>query len=82
MDISLIFGIYNIEFSIGSGESGGINNPQYLQKLNKFVDWLNEQPEVIHVNAFSEVSRRVNRSMHGDNESFYKVPETYVSTDA
>jgi len=68
-------GIYNVEFSIGSGESGGINNPSYLRKLNDFENWLNEQPEVIHVNAFSEVARRVNRSMHGDNEEFYKVPD-------
>jgi len=67
-------GIYNIELSVGSGESGGINNPIYLKKLNAFEDWLNQQPEVVHVNAFSEVARRVNRSMHGDDESFYKVP--------
>jgi len=69
-------GIYNIEFSIGSGESGGINNPVYLKKLNAFENWLNDQPEVIHVNAFSEVARRVNRSMHGDDESFYRVPDS------
>lgn len=68
-------GIYNIEFSVGSGESGGINNPEYLIKLNAFEDWLNEQPEVVHVNAFSEVARRVNRSMHGDDEHFYRVPD-------
>ena len=68
-------GFYNVEFSVGSGESGGINNPEYLQKLNEFEDWLNEQPEVVHVNAFSEVARRVNRSMHGDDESFYRVPD-------
>jgi predicted RND superfamily exporter protein len=67
-------GFYNVEFSVGSGESGGINNPEYLQKLNEFEDWLEKQPEVVHVNAFSEVARRVNRSMHGDNESYYKVP--------
>lgn len=68
-------GFYNVEFSVGSGESGGINNPEYLQKLNDFEDWLEEQPEVVHVNAFSEVARRVNRSMHGDDQSYYKVPE-------
>lgn len=67
-------GIYNIELSVGSGESGGINNPEYLKNLNAFEDWLNEQPEVIHVNAFSEVARRVNRSMHGDDENYYRVP--------
>lgn len=68
-------GIYNVEFSIASGESGGINNPEYLQKLNQFEDWLNEQPEVVHVNAYSEVARRVNRSMHGDDPAYYKVPD-------
>ncbi|TAI47004.1 efflux RND transporter permease subunit [Flagellimonas allohymeniacidonis] len=67
-------GFYNVEFSVGSGESGGINNPTYLQKLNAFEDWMEEQPEVVHVNAFSEVARRVNRSMHGDNETYYRVP--------
>jgi len=69
-------GIYNVEYSIGSGESGGINNPEYLRKLNDFENWLNKQPEVIHVNAFSEVARRVNRSMHGDDERFYRVPDS------
>ncbi len=68
-------GIYNVEFSVGSGESGGINNPNYLEHLNAFEDWLNEQPEVVHVNAFSEVARRVNRSMHGDQQAYYRVPQ-------
>ena len=67
-------GIYNAEFSIGSGESGGINNPIYLEKLNAFEEWLNEQQEVIHVNTFAEVTRKINKSMHGDDASFYKVP--------
>ena len=69
-------GIYNVEFSVGSGESGGINSPEYLHHLNSFETWLNDQPEVIHVNAFSEVARRVNRSMHGDDERFYKIPDS------
>ncbi|MEM9544616.1 MAG: MMPL family transporter [Bacteroidota bacterium] len=68
-------GIYNIEFSIPSGESGGINDPQYLAKLQSFEKWLEDQSEVVHVNAFSEVTRKVNRSMHGDQQEYYKVPD-------
>ena len=68
-------GFYNVEFSVGSGESGGINSPEYLQKLNEFENWLENQPEVVHVNAFTEVARRVNKSMHGDDKTYYKVPE-------
>ena len=69
-------GIYNIEFSVPSGESGGINDPTYLHNLHSFEEWLYKQPEVIHVNAFSEVARRVNRSMHGDDENYYAIPES------
>ena len=68
-------GIYNAEFSLGSGEPGGINNPEYLKNLERFERWLEDQPEIVHVNAYSEIARRVNRSMHGDDESYYKIPE-------
>lgn len=67
-------GMYNIEYSVGSGESGGISNPEYLANLDKFENWLTEQPEVRHVNSFGEVARRVNRSMHGDDPSYYAMP--------
>lgn len=68
-------GIYNAEFSLSSGEPGGINNPEYLKNLEAFEKWLESQPEVVHVNAYSEVARRINRSMHGDDQAYYRVPE-------
>ena len=69
-------GIYNTEFSLGAGESGGINNPEYLEDLEAFTRWLESEPKVVHVNTFSEVSKRVNKSMHGDNQEYFKVPAT------
>lgn len=69
-------GIYTTEFSIGAGESGGINNPEYLSKLEDFENWLYTHEEVIHVNSFTEVARLINKSMHGDNEAYYKLPDT------
>ncbi|NMH85985.1 efflux RND transporter permease subunit [Flavivirga algicola] len=71
-----ITGIYNIEYSIGAGESGGINNPKYLKKLEEFEKWFEKQPKVVHVNAFTEVARRINKSMHGDKLAYYKIPES------
>ena len=67
-------GIYNVEFSLGAGESGGINNPDYLEQLDAFEKWLYQQSEVIHVNSYAEVARRVNRSMHGDSTQYYAIP--------
>lgn len=69
-------GIYTLEFSIGSGEEGGINDPSYLKKLEEFEYWLEAKPEVVHVSAFSEIARRINKSMHGDSLSYYRVPES------
>lgn len=68
-------GIYTIEFSVGASEEGGINNPEYLNTLKSFEDWLYTNEEVVHVNAFTEVMEQVNKSMHGDDLSYYRMPE-------
>ncbi len=67
-------GIYNIEFSIPAAESGGINNPEYLKHLDNFEKWLKQQDEVIHVNSFTEIAKRINKSMHGDSLQYYTIP--------
>ncbi len=67
-------GIYNVEFSVGAGEEGGINDPKYLLKLEQFERWLEQQPEVIHVNSYAEIARQVNQSMHGDSLKYYILP--------
>ncbi|MBV6644403.1 MAG: MMPL family transporter [Cyclobacteriaceae bacterium] len=69
-------GIYTVEFSVGAGEAGGINNPDYLVKLEAFEAYLYTNPEVIHVNAFTEVMKQVNKSMHGDDLTYYKIPQS------
>ena len=70
-----ITGIYNIEFSLGAGGADGISSPQYLEKLDEFEIWFRQQKEVTHVNSFSETMKRVNKSMHGDDLDYYKVPD-------
>ena len=68
-------GMYFIDFSVDSGVDGGVSNPQFLQDLEKFERYLQAQPEVRNVSAFSETMRRLNKSMHSDNESKYILPD-------
>jgi len=68
-------GPYVLEFSINSGEAGGIAEPAYLDRLESFATWLRAQPEVTHVNSFTDVMKRLNRSMHGDNPGWYRLPD-------
>jgi predicted RND superfamily exporter protein len=65
-----------IEYSLESGESGGISNPAYLAKLDEFKSWYLAQDKVVHINTISDTLKRLNRNMHGDDESYYRIPES------
>lgn len=68
-------GIYHIEYSLDSGEPGGINNPGYLKNVEAFANWFQKQPEILHVNTYTDISKRLNKNMHGDDPGMYKIPD-------
>lgn len=69
-------GFHKAEYLLDSGKENGISDIEYLTKLDEFAAWLREQPEVAHVNIHSDTIKRINRSMNGGDESFYKIPES------
>ncbi len=69
-------GIYSIEFSIHADGQGAVSEPHYLQGVRKLNDWLLAQPEVTHVNTVTDIFKRLNRSMHADDEQWYKLPNS------
>ena len=54
-------GIYLISYSLESGTSGGINDPAYLEEVEKFALWLESQPETVHVDRFTNIMKRLNK---------------------
>jgi len=68
-------GMYFIDYSVDSGVDGGISNPEFLKDVEKLENYLLLQPEVRNVSAFTETMRRLNRSMHGDDTTWYKLPD-------
>lgn len=68
-------GIYNIEYSLDSGEPGGISNPGYLNDVEAFSNWFRQQPEILHVTTYSDITKRLNKNMHGDDQAMYKIPD-------
>lgn len=68
-------GIYTIDYSLASGEAGGLNEPAFLQKVDEFANWYRAQEGVIHVNVFTDIMKRLNMNLHGDDESYYRLPE-------
>ncbi|WP_020400842.1 efflux RND transporter permease subunit [Kordiimonas gwangyangensis] len=69
------FGFYPIEFSVQSPGPGGVSEPEFLEKLDEFTAFLREQPNVTHVYSLTDIMKRLNRNMHADEASWYKLPD-------
>ncbi len=69
-------GFYNIEYSFKADKNSSISDPKYLHALDDFTLWLRNQPEVKNVYSYSDVIKRLNKNMHGDNPDFYRIPDT------
>ncbi len=65
-----------IEYSLESGESGGIAEPDYLRTVAAFADWYKTQPNVKNVTVITDTMKRLNKSMHEDDPAWYKVPDS------
>jgi len=68
-------GLYTLEFSLQAGEEGAVSEPAFLKLVEEFSEMAQKQPEVIHVNTFTDIMSRLNKNMHGDDQSQYKLPE-------
>lgn len=69
-------GIYRIDYSLENGNQSGISEPNFIAKVDAFVQWYRQQPEVIHVFAITDIFKRLNQNMHGDDSAWYRLPET------
>ena len=74
--IENLTGLDSLEYSLSAGREGGITDPEYLHTADAFAEWLREQPEVTHVQAFPDIMKRLNRNMNGDDPAFHRLPES------
>lgn len=69
-----LVGVNTVEYALNSGEPMGINSPDFLNKVNGFIEWAREQPEVTHVYTYIDTLKRLNKNMHNDDPNWYKLP--------
>ncbi|MFT4583986.1 MAG: putative RND superfamily exporter protein [Gammaproteobacteria bacterium] len=68
-------GVYLNDYSLESGETGGISNPAFLRDVEKLSEWLETQPGTVHVDRFTTIMKRLNKNMHGDEDGHYTLPD-------
>lgn len=72
---SNLTGLYTVDYSLGNGEAGGINEPEFLRDVERFADWFKAQDSVLHVSTLTNIMRRLNMNMHGDDPEWYRLPD-------
>ena len=68
-------GVMLIHHTVDSGKHEGIFEADYLADLNQLVHWYEAQPGVLHVESYSDIIRRLNRTMHGGDTLYYRTPD-------
>lgn len=70
-----ISGMGSISLAIDSAEENGVVSPNFIEFVEHFTLWLRAQPEVDHVASMSDTFKRLNMNMHGDDSTYYRLPE-------
>ena len=68
-------GVETYEYSLTSGREGGVTDIGYLRRVDAFAEWYRAQPEVSHVFALTDIMKRLNKNLHGDDPKFYRLPD-------
>ena len=68
-------GAYTFSYSLSSKMADGVSQPEFLANIQTFVTWLRAKPEVAHVNSITDTFKRLNRSLHGDDPTYYALPQ-------
>ncbi|MCB0279727.1 MAG: MMPL family transporter [Calditrichaeota bacterium] len=72
-----IIGVNPIEFNFDSGEDNGIYDPAYLRRIEQFTNFVEGHPEykITYVSSIVDIIKRINKTLHGDDPAYYKIPE-------
>ncbi|MGI9283958.1 MAG: efflux RND transporter permease subunit [Pseudomonadales bacterium] len=68
-------GLDTLEFVLDSGETDGVYDPAYLAAVEEFRLWLLQQTQAKHVATLTGTLKRLNKSMHGDHQDWYVLPD-------
>jgi uncharacterized protein len=67
-------GALGAEIVIDSGTQNGIKDPEFLKKVETFQYWLDDFSYITKTISIIDILKDLNKSLHGDDESFYRLP--------
>lgn len=68
-------GTTSIIYNFKSVDDAGVSSPDFMAKIEAFVEWSRLQPEVRYVSSYTDTVKRLNKNLHADNAEYYRLPE-------
>ncbi|WP_269619720.1 efflux RND transporter permease subunit [Zhongshania sp. BJYM1] len=68
-------GILNVTYVIDTDEAEGIKNPEVLHAIDRIQQFAESQPLVKKTYSVVDIQKDLNRSFHGDDPQWYRLPE-------
>lgn len=69
-------GMYTVEFNLKSKGPNAISDLEYLKTVSAFADFYRSQENVYNVSTITDTLKRLNRSIHGGLEEYYRLPDS------
>ncbi len=70
-------GARGVELAIDAGEEEGVKDPAFLAKVEELQEWIEaEVPRVTRTISIVDILKQTNRSLNGDDQAFYRLPES------
>ena len=69
-------GLDSLQFSFRAPEGSTVFDPDFLRRVDRFGDWLAQQPGVISVGSVADILSGLNMSMNGDDPAFDRVADS------
>ncbi|MGI9280233.1 MAG: hypothetical protein ACR2PX_11490 [Endozoicomonas sp.] len=68
-------GVAGIQYTIKAPQGQKVTNPEFLTKLDNFVEVARKDSGVYHVQSLTDIMKRLNSSLHGDDPAWAQLPE-------
>jgi uncharacterized protein len=70
-------GSIEVVIELDSGAPRGVSDPEFMAEVEQFSSWLRAQPEVRSVSTYTDTMKHLNRNMHGERQSWYRLPDQH-----
>lgn len=69
-------GTVTLDIVLDSGEVDGVKDPAFLRDAEEIQEWLDERGTLGPVNSLVDYLKEINKALNGDEDAYYRLPET------